>query len=77
MGIPLLIHMPLWCGQGKCYCVHILLKLYQAHILIFIAEYVSECLLFLVFVTINNTSMLRHYTINVPVVITRVLLFKT
>ena len=70
--------MPLWCGKGQCYCEHVLLKLFQAQILIiFITECVSECLLFLVFVTINNTSMLRCCTINVPVVIASVVIFKT
>jgi len=50
MSIPLLIHMPLWCGQGQCHCIDVLLKLFHAQILlIFIAEYVSECLLFLIF----------------------------
>ena len=74
----LLIHMPLWCGQGQCYCEHVLLKLFQAQILlIFIAQYVSECLPVLVFVTINNTSMLRCCASNVPVVIARVVIFKT
>jgi hypothetical protein len=36
------------CGQGHCYCVRVLLELFQAKILlIFIAKYVSECLFLL------------------------------